>query len=94
MQGARSAATAAYQVDRQASEHRATPQMAHRSSFSTACLSRVAYVYGLQRAKLIPDLPHLFRKLRPPFEAAAKHHRKLEKTLYFAQVDAYALYTI
>jgi hypothetical protein len=37
MQGARSAATETYLGDRRGSEHRATPQMAHRSSFSTAC---------------------------------------------------------
>ncbi|TSE24953.1 hypothetical protein Taqua_01261 [Tepidimonas aquatica] len=37
MQGARSTATEAYQTDRRGSEHRATPQMAYRSSFSTAC---------------------------------------------------------
>ena len=37
MHGAWSAATETYQIDRRGSEHRATPQMAHRSSFSTAC---------------------------------------------------------
>ena len=36
-QGARRAATGTYRFGRSGSEHRATPQLAHRSSFSPGC---------------------------------------------------------
>ncbi len=54
MQGARRAATETYQIDRRGSAHRATPQMAHRSSFSTACYSLFGLVnLALAKRKLL-----------------------------------------
>jgi len=56
MQGARSAATETYQIDGRGSEHRATPQMAHRSRFSTACLKKGHPCGANPAGKPWPDL--------------------------------------
>ncbi len=99
MQGARSAATATYQVDRRRSEHRATQQMAYRSRFSTVCqaappdnqtvkMKPALQLRQSQQLLLTPQLQQAIRLLQlSTVEVDQESERMLEQNPLLERVD-------